>query len=240
MACAPHICAVVPLDYDAPMCGRFTQATEGEIIARVFDLSDVPELAPRYNIAPTQDVAAVRTGEGGGRELVKLHWGLIRSWAKERAMGARMINARAETLVEKPAFRSAFRARRCLLVADGFYEWQKLGTRKQPHFIGFKDGRPFAFAGLWERWRGEGSEHVESCTIVTTEANELLAPIHDRMPVILNPDDFALWINPSVSETDRLTGLLGPYPSEPLQAYPVSLLVNNPASDTPACRERLR
>src|SRR5512136_217712 len=219
------------------MCGRFTQATDGEIIARVFDLSDVPELPPRYNIAPTQDVAAVRAVEAGGRELVRLHWGLIPSWAKERAMGARMINARAETLVDKPAFRSAFRARRCLLAADGFYEWQKLGTRKQPHFIGFKDGRPFAFAGLWERWRGEGSEQVESCTIVTTEANELLAPIHDRMPVILDPGDFALWIDPKEKDTERLVGLLRPYPPEPLLAYPVSLLVNNPANDTPACRE---
>ena len=228
------------MDYHRGMCGRFTQAADGEIIARVFDLPEAPELSPRYNIAPTQDVAAVRLAESGDRELVQLHWGLIPSWAKERAMGARMINARAETLGEKPAFRSAFRARRCLLVADGFYEWQKLGTRKQPHFIGFRDGRPFAFAGLWERWRGDGSEQVESCTIVTSEANELLGPIHDRMPVILDPEDFALWINPSVSETDRLTGLLRPYSSEPLRAYPVSLFVNRPSNDTPACRERLR
>jgi len=221
------------------MCGRFTQASDGEIIVRVFDLPDKPDLAPRYNIAPTQDVAAVRAADGG-RELVHLHWGLIPSWAKERAMGARMINARAETIAEKPAFRSAFRVRRCLIVADGFYEWQKLGTRKQPHFIGFKNGRPFAFAGLWERWQGEGSEHVESCTIVTTGANELLAPIHDRMPVILDPVDFALWIDPGEKDTDRLAALLKPYAAEPLEAYPVSLLVNSPANDTPACRERLR
>jgi putative SOS response-associated peptidase YedK len=154
-------------------------------------------------------------------------------------MGARMINARAETLAEKPAFRSAFRARRCLVVADGFYEWQKLGTRKQPHFIAFRDGRPFAFAGLWESWRGEGSEQVESCTIVTTEANELLSPIHDRMPVILDPDDFAHWIDPGERDTGRLAGLLKPYPAGPLHAYPVSLLVNNPANDSPACVTRL-
>jgi putative SOS response-associated peptidase YedK len=230
---------VVALDYDAPMCGRFTQASDGEIVARVFELKETPKLAPRYNIAPTQDVAAVRAAGSGGRELVLLHWGLIPSWAKERAIGSRMINARAETLAEKPAFRSAFRARRCLIVADGFYEWQKLGTRKQPHFIGFKDGRPFAFAGLWERWRGEGSEHVESCTIVTTEANELLAPLHDRMPVILDPDDFARWIDPADDDTERLAGLLKPYPAEPLRAYPVSLLVNNPGNDSPACVTRL-
>jgi putative SOS response-associated peptidase YedK len=222
------------------MCGRFTQASDSEIIVRVFDLPEKPELAPRYNIAPTQDVAAVRAAEVGGRELVHLHWGLIPSWAKERAMGARMINARAETLAEKPAFRSAFRARRCLIVADGFYEWQKLGTRKQPHFIGFKDGRPFAFAGLWERWQGEGSEAVESCTIVTTEANELLAPIHDRMPVILDPVDFALWIDSGAKDREKLAGLLKPYTPELLQAYPVDFFVNNPANDTPACRERMR
>jgi len=221
------------------MCGRFTQAADGKIIARVFDLPEAPELSRRYNIAPTQNVVAVRLAESGARELVQLYWGLIPSWAKERAMGARMINARAETLAEKPAFRSAFCARRCLIVADGFYEWQKLGTRKQPHFIGFKDGRPFAFAGLWERWRGEGSEEVESCTIVTTEANELLAPIHDRMPVILDPADFASWTDPTQSDTDKLSALLKPYPPGLLQAYPVGLLVNNPANDSPACVKRL-
>jgi putative SOS response-associated peptidase YedK len=221
------------------MCGRFTQAADGEVIAQVFQLPEVPELAPRYNIAPTQDVAAVRAAEGGGRELVHIHWGLIPSWAKERAMGAGMINARAETLAEKPAFRSAFRARRCLIVADGFYEWQKTGGRKQPHFIAFRDLRPFAFAGLWERWRGEGGEVVESCTIVTTEANELLAPIHDRMPVILDPGDFASWIDPAEKGPESIARLLRPYPPDQLQAYPVSFFVNNPANDTPACRERM-
>jgi putative SOS response-associated peptidase YedK len=221
------------------MCGRFTQAADGEIIAQVFQLPETPELAPRYNIAPTQEVAVVRAAESGGRELVRLHWGLIPSWAKERAMGARMINARAETLAEKPAFRSAFRARRCLIVADGFYEWQKLGGRKQPYFIGFSDRRPFAFAGLWERWKGEGSEHVESCTIVTTEANELLAPIHDRMPVILDPDDFATWTDPALHDTDRLSALLTPYAAGLLEAFPVSVLVNNPANDSLACVQRI-
>jgi putative SOS response-associated peptidase YedK len=221
------------------MCGRFTQAADGEIIAQVFQLPETPELAPRYNIAPTQEVAVVRAAESGGRELVRLHWGLIPSWAKERAMGARMINARAETLAEKPAFRSAFRARRCLIVADGFYEWQKLGGRKHPYFIGFSDRRPFAFAGLWERWKGEGSEHVESCTIVTTEANELLAPIHDRMPVILDPDDFATWTDPALHDTDRLSALLTPYAAGLLEAFPVSVLVNNPANDSLACVQRI-
>jgi putative SOS response-associated peptidase YedK len=221
------------------MCGRFTQAAPGEVIARVFELPETPELAPRFNIAPTQDVAAVRIADGG-RRVAMLHWGLIPSWAKERGMGARLINARAETLAEKPAFRSALRARRCLIVADGFYEWQKAGGRKQPFFIGFRDARPFGFAGLWERWRGGGDEAVESCTIVTTEANELLAPIHDRMPVIVEPDRFAEWLDPSVTEPARVADLLRPHDPAEMQAYPVSLLVNNPANDAPGCRERLR
>jgi putative SOS response-associated peptidase YedK len=227
------------LVYDPRMCGRFTQAADGEIIFKVFALPEPPAMPPRYNIAPTQDVAAVRAVDGG-RRLAMLHWGLIPSWAKERAMGARMINARAETLAEKPAFRSAFRARRCLIVADGFYEWQKVGGRKQPYFIRFRDGRPFGFAGLWERWHREGEEAVESCTIVTTEANELLAPIHDRMPVIVEPEQFALWLDPSVSDINRVAGLLRPFSAGAMEAYPVSFLVNNPANDAPACRERLR
>jgi len=221
------------------MCGRFTQAADGEIIWKVFELPEAPELAPRYNIAPTQDVAVVRAHDGG-RGLAMLHWGLIPSWAKERTIGARMINARAETLAEKPAFRSALRARRCLLVADGFYEWQRTGGTKQPHFIRFRDARPFGFAGLWERWQRGDEEPIESCTIVTTEANALLAPIHDRMPVILDPKQFALWLDPSMTDTNRVGELLRPYPSEAMEAYPVSLLVNNPANDAPACRERLR
>jgi putative SOS response-associated peptidase YedK len=220
------------------MCGRFTQASDGEVIARLFELASSPKLAPRYNIAPTQDVAVVRAADGV-RRLSMLHWGLIPSWAKDAGMGARLINARAETLSEKPAFRSAFCARRCLVVADGFYEWQKLGARKQPHLIRFRDGRPFGFAGLWERWRGAGGEGIESCTIITTEANDLLAPIHDRMPVILDSGDYGLWLDPAVTDTNRVTNLLRPSDSSRMEAYPVSLFVNNPANDEPACRERL-
>jgi putative SOS response-associated peptidase YedK len=220
------------------MCGRFTQASDGEVIARVFELGATPQLNPRYNIAPTQDVPVVRAA-GGVRGVSMLHWGLIPSWAKDRGIGGRLINARAETLAEKPAFRSAFRVRRCLVVADGFYEWQKLGTRKQPHFIGFRDGRPFGFAALWERWRRDGGEDVESCTIITTEANELLASIHDRMPVILDPADHELWLDPGVTDANRVTSLLRPSDPSGMEAYPVSLLVNNPANDVPACRERL-
>jgi putative SOS response-associated peptidase YedK len=195
-------------------------------------------LSPRYNIAPTQAVAVVRAGEGG-RRLDGLRWGLIPSWAKDEALGDRMINARAETLAEKPAFRSAFRARRCLIVADGFYEWRKVGGRKQPHCIAFRDRRPFGFAGLWERWEGGADGPVESCTIVTTSANEVVAPIHDRMPVILDPMEFTLWLDPGVTDTSRVADLLRPYAPDLLEAYPVSLLVNNPANDSPACTARL-
>jgi putative SOS response-associated peptidase YedK len=217
------------------MCGRFTQASPGEVIAELFDLPEIPRLAPRWNIAPTQPVVSVRAAGTGGRELVELHWGLIPSWAKERSVGARMINARAETVAEKPAFRAALRARRCLIVADGFYEWQKAGARKQPHFIRMRDGRPFAFAGLCERWAAGEHEAVESCVIVTTTPNELLAPIHDRMPVILAPADFAGWLDPGTRDPARVLPLLRPYPADGMEAYPVGLRVNNPANDDPSC-----
>ena len=216
------------------MCGRFTQASPAEVIGELFELPAVPTLAPRYNIAPTQDVAVVRA-DGGGRQLAMLHWGLIPSWSKDRAIGARMINARAETLADKPAFRSALRNRRCLIVADGFYEWQKTGTRKQPYHIRMNDGRPFAFAGLWERWAPAGEQPVESCTIVTTAPNELLAGVHDRMPVILAHHDYPLWLDPAGREAERVLPLLRAYPAEEMVAYPVSLRVNDPANDEPAC-----
>ncbi len=221
------------------MCGRFTQTAPGDVIAELFDLPETPALAPRYNIAPTQDVAAVRAAPGGGRELVMLHWGLIPSWAKDRAIGARMINARSETAAEKPAFRAALRSRRCLIVADGFYEWQKLGGRKQPYLIALTDGRPFGFAGLWERWAGEGGEPVESCTILTTSANGTVAPIHDRMPVILEREHHVEWLDPGVADPAGVLPLLRPLPDDAVRAFPVGLLVNNPANDVPACREPL-
>ena len=221
------------------MCGRFTQAAPGAVVAEVFALPEAPELAPRYNIAPTQEVAAVRAGAAGGRELVALHWGLIPAWANDRTMAARMINARAETLAAKPAFRSALRARRCLVVADGFYEWRKVGAGKRPYFIGLASARPFGFAGLWERWAGAGGDAVESCTIVTTVANELVAPIHDRMPVILEPAEFALWLDPALRDPEALQALLRPRAAAGMVAYPVSELVNSPRNDVPECRAPL-
>jgi putative SOS response-associated peptidase YedK len=217
------------------MCGRFTMATPGQVIAEVFGLDDVPELSPRFNIAPTQAVAAVRARAGGRRELVALTWGLIPSWSKDRTIGSRMINARAETVGEKPAFRAALRARRCLVLADGFYEWQRIGTRKQPHHIRMRDGRPFAFAGLWERWTPPEGDPVESCTIITTLPNEVVAPIHDRMPAILAPADLDCGLDPGVRDPVPVTALLRPYPSGDMTAYPVGLRVNSPGADDPSC-----
>jgi putative SOS response-associated peptidase YedK len=212
------------------MCGRFTLATPGQTIAEAFELAAAPELEPRYNIAPTQPVAVVRVGEGR-RELSLMHWGLIPSWAKEAGIGARMINARGETVAEKPAFRGPFRSRRCLVIADGFFEWKREGERKQPYYITMRDRRPFAFAGLWDRWAATGAPPVESCTIVTTAPNEVLAPIHDRMPVILPPASHAAWLDPAVRESERLQPLLQPFDASAMLAYPVSPRVNNPRND---------
>ena len=218
------------------MCGRFSQAQIAELDREVFELLSVPRLEPRYNIAPTQDAAVIRTGRTRGRELVPLRWGLIPSWAKDPAIGNRMINARAETLAEKPAFRDAFAERRCLVPADGFYEWEKLRHRKQPHYVRVGGGRVFAFAGLWERWWDRVSgEQQETFTIVTTEPNALLAPIHNRMPAIVAPEDYGRWLEPENRDPSSLMGLLAPYPPEQMSAYPVSTYVNKPENEGPEC-----
>ena len=225
------------------MCGRYTnRLTWSEIVKlyRITSRQPALNLQPRYNIAPTQDVAAVRRAAGSAdRELAMLRWGLVPSWAKDIAIGARMINARAETLAEKPSFRSAFKSRRCLIVADGFYEWQKQPKGpKQPFLIGLKDGEPFAFAGLWERWeKSPDDKPVESCTIVTTEANDLLKPIHDRMPVILAPDDYDAWLDVAGNSPDKARALLQPFPSERMAMSSVSTRVNSVRNDDPTCIE---
>jgi putative SOS response-associated peptidase YedK len=217
------------------MCGRFTLATPEQDLAVQFNLPEIPDLKPRYNIAPTQAVAAVRVpGPESDRELVMLHWGLIPFWAKDPGLGARLINARSETVADKPAFRAAFRRRRCLVPADGFFEWQKQNG-KQPFFIRLKNGRPFAFAGLWERWQGEEGSAIESCTLLTTRPNELLRPLHNRMPVILHPHNYALWLDPDAQDVDALHRLLDPYPSGEMDAYPVSRYVNSPRNEGPDC-----
>ncbi len=222
------------------MCGRFTllDFEPAQLLMQVLDVKVSAPLASRYNIAPTQMVAAVRESAAGtGRELGMFRWGLIPRCAKDPSIGDRMINARAETAAEKPAFRDAFRHRRCLIPASGFYEWKKEARRKQPYYICSRDGSPLAFAGLWERWEGEGSDAIESCVILTTASNELLKPIHDRMPVILPPDTFALWLDPALQDPGAITGLLRRYPPEAMVAFPVRTLVNNPAVDDPRCIE---
>ncbi len=219
------------------MCGRYTLSTPAEVLSEVFEVPSVPELAPRYNIAPTQEVAAVRRPEPEGpRSFALLRWGLVPGWAKDPAIGNRMINARAESVAEKPAFRGSFKDRRCLVLADGYYEWMKVGKGpKQPYHIRLAGGGPFAIAGLWARWsRGEG-DPIESCTLITTDAPGRIAEIHHRMPVILKPADFDLWLDPKVSDRDRLEALLRPYPEAELDPYPVSTYVNSPANQGSAC-----
>ena len=220
------------------MCGRFTLTDPNVDLAVQFNLPEIPDMQPRYNIAPTQPVAAVRaTRDGSAREMVMLHWGLIPFWAKDPTIGARMINARSETAAEKPSFRAAFRRRRCLVVADGFYEWQKQNGAKQPFFIHLRDARPFAFAGLWEHWEGPDDSIIESCTLLTCNPNDFLRAVHNRMPVILDPRDYDLWLNPEVQQPNLLQPLLRPYPARELEAYPVSRFVNKPANDSPKCIE---
>jgi putative SOS response-associated peptidase YedK len=208
------------------------------MIAQQFDVAVPPLFAPRYNIAPSQPVAAIRIApDTATRQLLLLRWGLIPSWAKDPKIGHQCINAKAETVAEKPSFRAAFKTRRCLVIATGFYEWQVQGRAKQPMWIGLKSHRPFAFAGLWEQWQPSDGAVIESCTILTTESNELLRPIHNRMPVMLVPTAYDQWLDPTVQQAEPLKALLRPYPSEELTAYPVSTLVNNPHNDGRQCLE---
>ncbi len=217
------------------MCGRYTLKTPVDDLAKQFEVEKYPSsFASSYNIAPTQQVATV-LAEGGKRKLEMLHWGLIPSWADDPAIGNRMINARAETVATKPSYRSAFKSRRCLILADGFYEWQKTSSGKQPYYIRMEDGSPFAFAGLWESWHN--GREIRSCTIITTDPNELLEDIHNRMPVILHPEDYEMWLDPEFDGKEPLATLLKPYPANEMEAYPVSRKVNRPSYDQPECIE---
>lgn len=214
------------------MCGRYSLTTPVEALARLFGFSERPNLVPRVNIAPGQEVAALRGEAAGGPRLVWLRWGLVPFWAKDEKIGYRMINARAESVAEKPAFRAAFRKRRCLILADGFYEWRAEAGGKQPYRITLADERPFAFAGLWERWEG-GERPLETCSIVTTTANERLRALHDRMPVILEGGDGAAWLDPATPAA-AAHKLLRPFAAEETTYYPVSRRLNSPSVDDPA------
>jgi putative SOS response-associated peptidase YedK len=214
------------------MCGRYT-------LIKLSDFTDMfpwirpPDEPPpaRYNICPTQSIPVVPND--GHDKIEMFHWGLIPSWAKDPSIGNRMINARAESLAEKPAFRTAFKRRRCLIPASGFYEWKKLpdGKSKQPMCIRMKDGKPFAFAGLWEFWRDERGAEIPSCTIITGQPNELVKNIHDRMPAILRPENYRKWLSPEECSPDELMPLLEPYAAEEMEAFPISKSINNPKNE---------
>jgi putative SOS response-associated peptidase YedK len=219
------------------MCGRFTLRSPASVIAEQFSVFEVPDLQARFNIAPSQPVPVVRQ-QPDSRTLSMFRWGLVPHWAKDISIGNSLTNARSETVASKPAFRSAFKKRRCLIVADGFYEWQRTEKQKQPYFIHRRDDRPFAMAGLWESWDG-GEGVTESCTIVTTEANDLMRPIHDRMPVILPQDEYATWLDVSQDGGDSLLEKLKPYAGDDFEAYTISTRVNSPRNDGAELIERI-
>lgn len=231
------------------MCGRFTLRTPAADWLPMFHIAEnevSTSLAPRYNIAPTQMVAAIRMSKDDDQaansqnELVQLKWGLIPSWAKDATIGSRMINARSETIAEKPSFRSAFKKKRCLIVADGFYEWKKIDSKtKQPYHIRMKDQAPFAVAGLWEYWN-KGEHPIESCTIITTEANEIMDPLHDRMPVILSEEDWPMWLDSTNCDKTALQQKMIPFPSEMMETFAVDPIVNNARHEDARCIEPVK
>ena len=216
------------------MCGRFALTVDPADLQEAFPEYTIPaQAAPHFNIAPTQPILAL-PNDGTNRADFFV-WGLIPSWAKDPSIGGRMINARAETLAEKPAFRAAYKYHRCLIFADGFFEWQARPGEKSklPHFIHLKDGKPFAFAGLWEHWQSPDGSEVRSATIITTEPNQLMAAIHNRMPVILPRNAYTQWLDPAPQQPAALQSLLVPYPETEMEAFPISMLVNSPANDRP-------
>jgi len=219
------------------MCGRFVLIATVEELVEKFRIAEAQKVEGRYNIAPGQQVMAVREPEGA-RKLDSLRWGLVPSWSKDPKIGYRMINARAETIGEKPAFRAPFKKRRCIVPASGFYEWARVGLtaksgkEKKPHYIKFRSGEPFGIAALWDAWEGEGGV-IESCTLITTSANKLISALHDRMPVILSPGDYDAWLDPELSDREKLKKMLRPHPESEMEAYEVSREVNSPKNENP-------
>jgi len=214
------------------MCGRYTVTSSPEALRALFRYEEQPNFPPRYNVAPTQPIAIVRLVDGK-RHFALVRWGLLPSWVKDPKNFTLLINARGESAAEKPAFRAAMKRRRCLIPADGFYEWQKAGDRKRPFYVHAKSGAPLAFAGLWETWEGPNGEELETATIVTTRANRTLLPIHDRMPVILAPDAFDVWLDSATVDATTAAALIAPAPEGLLEAYEISTAVNRTANDNP-------
>jgi putative SOS response-associated peptidase YedK len=222
-----------------PVCGRYRLSRRAEVLSSFYAEYQGMDWDARYNIAPTQTVPVItQAANQPTRRASLMRWGLIPSWAKDAAVGAGMINARAETAAEKPAFREPLERRRCLIPADGFYEWKWTGKSRQPYCFELAERRPFAFAGLWDRWRAADGRALETCTILTTTPNQLLADIHDRMPVILAPASHDVWLDPGFQNVSALSAMLRPYDSEMMRRYPVSDRVNSIANDDPECSER--
>jgi putative SOS response-associated peptidase YedK len=218
------------------MCGRFALYSDPFVLARWFGVDSLPDYRPSYNVAPSQAVAIIRQ-QAGRRSMARVRWGLVPAWSKAAKTGFSTINARAETVASKPAFRAAFRQRRCLVPADGWYEWQALANTqaKQPWFISSQAGKPLALAGLWELWQNPQGGVLESCSIIVTEANDFMQPIHERMPVILAPASWDDWLSPATKDTQALHNFLKPYAGNDLTAWPVSVLVNSPRHDSAEC-----
>jgi len=211
------------------MCGRFALKPPAAEIVKCFGLDEAVDLAPRYNISPGTDIPAIRHAPDGRRVMHLLRWGLVPNWAKDPTIGAKLSNARGETVAEKPSFRSAFQRRRCLVPADGFYEWKAVeGGKKQPYYFSMADGQPFALGGLWESWKGPDGQILRTCCLITTGPNEVMVPVHDRMPVIVAPDDFETWLT---ADADTALSLIRPYPAEAMQSWPVDRRVSRSAEE---------
>lgn len=220
------------------MCGRFSLVVPERFFSKVYLFKTMPEMQPNYNIPPGIDIWALRNeNKTNHMELVRLRWGLVPSWAKDPKVGHQMINARSETVAEKSSFKAAFKSRRCLIPADGFYEWKREGKSRFPYYIHLRNRAPFAMAGLWESWKNLAGEVLESCTILTTTPNAVMEPLHDRMPVIIPESEREEWLNNS-TPIDQLKTMTAPYPEDEMAAYPVSSFVNSPRNNGPKCLEK--
>ena len=219
------------------MCGRYKLSRRKQVVEEYFDaVSDEPDWAPRYNIAPTQPIPVIRQNpKEPRRELSLMKWGLIPSWSKDSSGAAMMINARSETAATKPAFRDVLKSRRCLIPADGFYEWVRTGKAKQPYCFEVNDGELFAFAGLWDRWKDSSGNWIKTCSILTTTPNAVTSAVHDRMPVILDPDRYVLWLDPGMTNVEAVSDLLRPYDAQVMRCHPVSTRVNSVVNDDEEC-----